>query len=173
MHVHRCGGRGVYARGTKGRLTDCQVSECYRSGIVTVLSYIEIDGLSTKITQNVTSKLKNEYGLNAIQSSNIHLLTQLTKDSISVNNWNEQNYSSENHTCNPKHERIRTVEPYSSLFFVRKSDAAEQLLLTGPPSLPLLTAAESAVATAPAAESVPTSTPASTSTTARFVSKFW
>jgi hypothetical protein len=85
---------GVYACDTKGRLTNCQVTNCRISGIVSYeYSTIEIEGEETRIHNNCTDGESGDYGLNACKSSSIiHLLSPLTKDDVSTNNNGGQNY---------------------------------------------------------------------------------
>ena len=92
----KCGWHGVYAYETKGRLTNCQVTNCKRSGIVSSDSTIEIEGEESRINNNCTSGKSGDYGLRAslvaTPSSIIHLLSPLTKEDVSTNNNGCGNY---------------------------------------------------------------------------------
>ena len=96
----KCGTNGVYAGGTKGRLTNCQVTHCKYSGIVSWgPALIELEGSQTKVHGNITNanpyEDRAEYGLQTSGSSGtIHLLFPLTKESVSTNNFNDKNYGS-------------------------------------------------------------------------------
>jgi hypothetical protein len=94
MHFDQCGGDGVCASSTKGRLTNCQITQSKNSGVVsTNNSTIDIEGEETMIEKNNTSGDSYEYGLRADSSFSfsppfIHILSPLTKESISKNNQN-------------------------------------------------------------------------------------
>ena len=89
----KCGDFGVYALNTKGRLTNCQVTNCKRSGIVSESSTIEIEGEESRINNNCTDGDSSSYGLKASSpSSIIHLLSPLTKEDVSTNNNGGGNY---------------------------------------------------------------------------------
>jgi hypothetical protein len=96
----KCGRNGVYANCTKGRLTNCQVTYCKYSGIVSWgPALIELEGSQTKVHGNITNanpyEDRAEYGLQTSGSSGtIHLLFPLTKESVSTNNFNGNNYGS-------------------------------------------------------------------------------
>jgi len=86
-------GVGVIAHGTKGRLTNCQVTNCFYSGIHSVCGgTIEIEGEESSINNNRKGAAagdpvcKNSYGLKASDSAIIHLLSPLTKEDVSTNN---------------------------------------------------------------------------------------
>jgi hypothetical protein len=96
----KCGDNGVYARYTKGRLTNCQVTNCTSSGIISWDSTIEIEGEESRINNNCTISGKTDYGLDASSpsisagssSSHIHLLSPLTKEDVSTSNNGGGNY---------------------------------------------------------------------------------
>ena len=95
MHFDQCGGYGVLAQDTKGRLTNCQITQSKYSGVFSSSdSTIEIEGEETMIEKNNTSGRSDMYGLEAKYdtSSFIHILSPLTKESVSKNNQNG-NYS--------------------------------------------------------------------------------
>jgi hypothetical protein len=80
----------VWASFTKGRLTNCQITQSGGSGVYSSNSTIKIEGEETMIEKNNTSGYGNEYGLRAEESSSIiHILSPLTKESVSKNNRNE------------------------------------------------------------------------------------
>jgi len=91
MHFDQCGGYGVHAWKTKGRLTNCQITQCESSGVCSYgKSTIEIAGEETMIEKNNTNGDDDSYGLEAYHhnASFIHILSPLTKESISKNNQN-------------------------------------------------------------------------------------
>jgi hypothetical protein len=90
----KCGGCGVCAYYTKGRLTNCQVTNCEGSGIISQGdSTIEIEGEESRINDNCTDGASDYYGLKAYDSSSIiHLLSPLTKEDVSTNNNGGGNY---------------------------------------------------------------------------------
>ena len=94
MTFTQCGGRGVVANFTKGRLINCVITQCGYSGILCWSNaLIELEGSQTKVEGNVTSGNSYYYGLHTLdKSSIIHLLFPITKDSVSTNNHNDQNY---------------------------------------------------------------------------------
>jgi MFS family permease len=81
MLFRKCKGNGVYVRSTKGRLRNCVVKECGESGIFSgVGGLIELEGHLTKVYGNVK-------GLQVMKnSSSIHLLAPLTKETVSIKN---------------------------------------------------------------------------------------
>ena len=92
----KCGTEGVYAWKTKGRLTNCQVTNCGESGVFSAFSTIEIEGEESRINNNCTDGDSDDYGLYAYvydSSSIIHLLSPLTKEDVSTNNNGGGNYS--------------------------------------------------------------------------------
>jgi hypothetical protein len=90
----KCGRCGVVAWNTKGRLTNCQVTNCKSSGIVSGNGCtIEIEGEESRINNNCTSGRSGDYGLEADSSSSIiHFLSPLTKEDVSTNNNGGGNY---------------------------------------------------------------------------------
>jgi hypothetical protein len=95
MTFTQCGGTGVFASNTKGRLINCVVTQCGGSGTYCYENaLIELEGDQTKVDGNVTGGL-GWYGLHTWDtSSKIHLLFPLTKESVSTNNDGGGNYSS-------------------------------------------------------------------------------
>jgi hypothetical protein len=108
MTFTQCGWNGVDAWNTKGRLINCVITQCVYSGIrSSSKSLIELEGDQTKVDGNNTSGY-GYYGLHAYYpSSIIHLLFPLTKESVSTNNHNDQNYNSKG--------TIETVESFENL----------------------------------------------------------
>ena len=94
MTFTQCGWHGVFAEDTKGRLINCVITQCKYSGIFCGSNaLIELEGDQTKVDGNVTSGYGDFYGLTTfVTSSIIHLLFPLTKESVSTNNHNGQNY---------------------------------------------------------------------------------
>jgi hypothetical protein len=92
MTFTQCGEFGVVAWNTKGRLINCVITQCEESGIFCSRnSLIELKGDQTKVDGNVTSGIGS--GLYTYYTSSIiHLLFPLTKESVSTNNHNGQNY---------------------------------------------------------------------------------
>ena len=96
MTFTQCGGHGVVAWNTKGRLINCVITQFGHSGIhCGSNALIEMEGSQTKVEGNVTSGHPSTYGLETYHTSSIiHLLFPLTKESVSTNNYNDQNYNS-------------------------------------------------------------------------------
>jgi len=94
MTFTQCGWNGVYAENTKGRLINCVITQCEESGIFCGFNaLIELESSQTKVDGNGTSG--GGYGLTTYYpSSIIHLLFPLTRESVSTNNHNGQNYNS-------------------------------------------------------------------------------
>jgi hypothetical protein len=93
----QCGESGVWvANNGRGRLINCSITQCGSSGILCSNGgLIELEGNQTRVEGNVTSGRSTQYGLESCQtSSKIHLLFPLTKESVSTNNCNGQNYCS-------------------------------------------------------------------------------
>ena len=95
MTFTQCGYYGVSASNTKGRLINCVITQCGYSGISSgENALIELEGDQTKVDGNGTSGESYGYGLYAHDTSSIiHLLFPLTKESVSTNNHNGQNYN--------------------------------------------------------------------------------
>ena len=98
------------AYNTKGRLINCVITQCGYSGILSGSNaLIELEGDQTKVDGNVTSGDSDYYGLDTHDTSSIiHLLFPLTKESVSTNNHNGQNYNSRSGV-------IVTVESFDTL----------------------------------------------------------
>ena len=81
----------MVASNSKGRLINCVITQCGRSGIFSSSNaLIELEGDQTKVDGNGTG---GGYGLNTWHtSSTIHLLFPLTKKSASTNNRGRRNY---------------------------------------------------------------------------------
>ena len=105
---------GVYAWGTKrNTMSNCQVSYSKDSGVfVGRVGLITMNGSGTSIHNNVTGGRSSKYGLHTAgadqyhslmhsyvrdaqiitSSSSIHLVSPLTKESVSINNGGGGNY---------------------------------------------------------------------------------
>ena len=94
MTFTQCGGFGVSARKTTGRLINCVITQCGWSGIFCRYNtLIELEGSQTKVDGNVTSGDSDYYGLFTYDTSSIiHLLFPLTKEFVSTNNHGAGNY---------------------------------------------------------------------------------
>jgi hypothetical protein len=93
-HFTQCNGTAVTVGNTKGRLTDCQITQCMENGIVSTGSaVVEINGKETTIDHNCQNNDKDEsyhYGIEQCgQVAQIQILSPLTRDSISKNNKGE------------------------------------------------------------------------------------
>jgi hypothetical protein len=96
MTFTQCGGCGVSAWNTKGRLINCVITQCGRNGISSGSNaLIELEGDQTKVDGNGTSGRSYDYGLKTLYtSSRIHLLFPHTQESVSTNNGGGRNYGS-------------------------------------------------------------------------------
>jgi hypothetical protein len=92
LTITQCGVFGVYANNTNGRLINCVITQCGRSGIFWVSNaLIELEGDQTKVDGNVTCGGYG-YGLETYATSSIiHLLFPLTQESVSTNNHGGRN----------------------------------------------------------------------------------
>ena len=111
MTFTHCGEDGVFASNTKGRLINCVITQCRRSGIhCWENALIELEGEQTRVDGNgTTSGHSDWYGFTTFNtSSRIHLLFPLTKESVSTNNHNGNNYGGSGGT-------IETVESLEKL----------------------------------------------------------
>ena len=89
MTFTHCGGSGVYASNTKGRLINCVITQCEYSGIKCGKNaLIEVEGDQTKVDGNLAGGYYGcTYGLDTYHTSSIiHFLFPLTKESVSTNN---------------------------------------------------------------------------------------
>ena len=88
LTITQCEYYGVVAVNTKGRLINCVITQCGRSGIWCLNNaLIEVEGDQTKVDGNVTGPRSYYYGLETDDTSSIiHLLFPLTKESVSTNN---------------------------------------------------------------------------------------
>jgi hypothetical protein len=108
MHFDQCGGEAGVCLGVclggmgkiKGRLTNCQITQCEGSGVKIDgggnISTIEIEGEETIIELNNSRGRTDNYiyyGLDAYkQHTSIHILSPLTKESISKDNRDGNNF---------------------------------------------------------------------------------
>jgi hypothetical protein len=85
---------GVWVNGTKrNTISHCQVSHSKGSGVLVYSGLITIKGSGTSIHNNVTDGDSDSYGLDTCTSSgSIHLVSPLTKESVSINNGGGGNY---------------------------------------------------------------------------------
>ena len=97
MTFTQCDSHGVFASDANGRLQNCTITQCVGSGIFCGSNaLIAVEGDETKVDGNGTSGFSYNYGLHTWHpSSRIHLLFPLTKESVSTNNHNGQNYNSD------------------------------------------------------------------------------
>jgi hypothetical protein len=117
MTFTQCGDCGVCAYNTKGRLINCVITQCGLSGIY-CRSYalIELEGDQTKVDGNGTCGYGVHYGLLTFSTSTrIHLLFPLTKESVSTNNHNGQNYGCHGINGASIENTIKTVDTLVSL----------------------------------------------------------
>ena len=85
--ITQCGATGLCANNTRGRLINCVVTDCGMSGIRSSSNgLIELEGCQTKVERNGTNGFGGCYGLSTSSTASIHLLSPLTKESVSVNN---------------------------------------------------------------------------------------
>ena len=105
---------GVNAMETKGRLINCVITQCRYSGIFCgENALVELEGHQTKVDGNVTSGNSGTYGLLTFDTSSIiHLLFPLTKESVSTNNHNGQNYGSYGSNGASIENTIKTVDSF-------------------------------------------------------------
>jgi hypothetical protein len=93
MTFTQCGAHGVCAFNATGRLINCVITQCSSAGIISGCGgLIEVEGSRTKVEKNGTSKGSYYKGLFVTSGSSIHLLSPLTKENVSTNNWKNQNY---------------------------------------------------------------------------------
>jgi len=94
---------GVSVYKTKrNTMSNCQVSHSKRSGVTAWNGgLITMNGSVTSIHNNVTGGRSNYYGLDTDSSSSIHLVSPLTKESVSINNGGSQNYGGDGTIITP------------------------------------------------------------------------
>jgi hypothetical protein len=94
LKIEKSGAHGVDVTGTKrNTMSNCQVSHSKWSGVAVYDGLITMNGSGTSIHNNVTSGDSNEYGLySSSSSSSIHLVSPLTKESVSIHNGGAGNY---------------------------------------------------------------------------------
>jgi hypothetical protein len=98
LKIEKSGEYGVYVQGTKrNTMSNCQVSHSKENGVsVYENGLITMNGSGTSIHNNVTGEDSDYYGLyTRISSSFIHLVSPLTKESVSINNGGGGNYNSD------------------------------------------------------------------------------
>jgi hypothetical protein len=95
LKIEKSEGSGVAVSETKrNTISNCQVSHSKYSGVLVNDGLITMNGSGTSIHNNVTGGSGgNYYGLHAnFSSSSLHLVSPLTKESISINNGGGGNY---------------------------------------------------------------------------------
>ena len=76
-------------------MSNCQVSHSKESGVFVQDGLMTMNGNGTSIHNNVTGGNIFSYGLHTSSSSStIHLVSPLTKETVSINNGGGGNYSS-------------------------------------------------------------------------------
>ena len=123
VHFDQCGGDGVRAYMTNGKLINCQITQCFLSGVVSYEnSAIEIEGEDTMIENNNTDEdigdydTSPAYGLNAIYlSSSIHILSPLTKESIKNNQYGNYGGAGEIAIIDNDGNKIEIIQTHSNV----------------------------------------------------------
>jgi hypothetical protein len=93
LKIEKSEGFGVYVVDTKrNTMSNCQVSHSKKSGVSVYDGLLTMNGSGTSIHNNVTGGSSNYYGLDSSSSSSIHLVSPLTKESVSINNGGGGNY---------------------------------------------------------------------------------
>jgi len=92
-------------------MSNCQVSHSKRSGVHVYDGLMTINGSGTSIHNNATGGKSDSFGLYVFtdySSSFIHLVSPLTKESVSINNSGGGNYGW--HGTNPNPNPIKTIK---------------------------------------------------------------
>jgi hypothetical protein len=94
LNIEKSEGMGVYVADTKrNTMSNCQVSHSKGSGVHVQYGLITMKGSGTSIHNNGTGGRRAYYGLyTSSSSSSIHLVSPLTKESVSINNGGWGNY---------------------------------------------------------------------------------
>jgi hypothetical protein len=93
LNIEKSGWCGVFVSETKrNTMSNCQVSHSYYSGVRVHTGLITMNGSGTSVHNNVTGGDTYYYGLHTFSSSSIHLVSPLTKESVSINNGGGKNY---------------------------------------------------------------------------------
>ena len=95
LNIEKSEYRGVYVNYTKrNTMSNCQVSHSKRSGVFVWDGLITMNGSGTSIHNNATDEeYSNYYGVYTLNSSSsIHLVSPLTKESVSINNGGGGNH---------------------------------------------------------------------------------
>ena len=93
LKIEKSEGNGVVVYNTKrNTMSNCQVSHSKRSGVWVNCGLITMNGSGTSIHNNVTGGDSDYYGLYTYSSASIHLVSPLTKESVSINNGGGGNY---------------------------------------------------------------------------------
>jgi hypothetical protein len=97
--VEKCSGSGVGVHGTGavGRCTNMEVRQCGMNGVVVSKgASITLIGAKTTVHHNCTTGNSHEYGLQVYgSSSNIQLVSPLTKEQVSLDNSGGGNWGAE------------------------------------------------------------------------------
>jgi len=93
LKIEKSGRHGVFVYDTKrNTMSNCQVSHSIGSGVF-VNGLLTMNGSGTSIHKNVTGGNSTSYGLKTYSySCSIHLVSPLTKESVSINNNGGGNY---------------------------------------------------------------------------------
>ena len=94
LNIEKSGERGVWVFGTKrNTISNCQVSYSKWCGVLVGDGLITMNGSGTSIHNNVTGVDSRYCGLYTyLSSASIHLVSPLTKESVSSNNGGGGNY---------------------------------------------------------------------------------
>ena len=100
LNIEKSGVDGVIVISTKrNTMSNCQVSHSKYCGVFAYDGLITMNGSGTSVHNNVTSGRSDTYGLETqtflhtiTSSSSIHLVSPLTKESVSINNGGGGNY---------------------------------------------------------------------------------
>ena len=140
-HFTQCNGTAVSVGNTKGRLTDCQITQCMENGIVSSGSaVVEINGKETTIDHNCKYNDKdginsNYYGIEQHgKYAQIQILLPLTLDSISKNNKFVRSSHYQNKHNNYRigygdHKRIIKVKDFSMQNFAEEMSKLKKEVL--------------------------------------------
>ena len=89
VSVKKSGKYGVYVAGTKrNTMTNCNIHNSKESGLWVYNGLMTIDGSATTLHHNCTNFLGTDYGM----YGSIHLVSPLTKETVSTNNGGDGNY---------------------------------------------------------------------------------
>jgi len=94
VNIEKSERQGVWVEGTnRNTMSNCQVSHSKSRGVDVYGGLITINGSGTSIHNNVTDGYSGDDGLHPSSPfSSIHLVSPLTKESVSINNGGGGNY---------------------------------------------------------------------------------